>query len=251
MGEPNILLRALIKEAGFSHAGLASRVNARGPNLRYDHTAVARWIRDHAIPRSGVPQLICDILGERLGRDLTPRDIGMEPKSALRLDEFSPDRLVRRTIARWSNDSTERKASDPRILQGIAALTPIVEWEGTFKVPAPVRADGRSVGVTDVEILRIARDHFERMYRQVGGVVVWPRLVRFLSDHAAALLRGSYSEDTGKKLHRAVGGLVALAGVCAYDADRHGVAQRYYLDALGMAKTSGDRAFGTYVIPRR
>lgn len=248
MGEPNILLKALIKEAGFSHAGLASRVNARGGGLRYDHTAIARWIRDHAIPRGSVPDLICDILGERLGRTLSPRDIGMEPTSAPRLDEFSPERLARRATARWGNDSPEHTASNPRLLQGVAALAPIIEWESHFDEPLTTCGDGRAVGTGDIEMLRTARDHFEQMYRQVGGVAVWPRLVQFLNNHAAPRLRSSYSKDAGRTIQRAAGGLVALAGVCAYDADRQGVAQRYYLDALGMAKTSADRAFGVYVI---
>jgi hypothetical protein len=49
-------------------------------------------------------------------------------------------------------------------------------------------------------------------------------------------------------LFRAVGGLAALAGICAYDADSQGIAQRYYFQALRMAKASGDRGFGGYVI---
>ncbi|MGH2602718.1 MAG: transcriptional regulator, partial [Dehalococcoidia bacterium] len=234
--------------AGFSHAGLASRINARSGNLRYDHTAVARWVRDHAIPRGDVPALICDILGERLGRTLAPRDIGMDLTSESRLDEFSPERLAHRATARWSNDSPNHATDEPRLLRGVAALAPIVEWETCFEEALPSHDQGPAVDAGDIEMLRTARDHFELMYRQVGGLAVWPRLVQFLNDHAGPRLRGRYSEEIGKRLHRAAGGLVALAGVCVYDADRHGVAQRYYLDALGMAKTSGDRAFGTYVL---
>jgi hypothetical protein len=46
----------------------------------------------------------------------------------------------------------------------------------------------------------------------------------------------------------ASGGLTALAGICAYDADLQGVAQRYFFHALRMAKASGDRGFGGYVV---
>lgn len=51
-----------------------------------------------------------------------------------------------------------------------------------------------------------------------------------------------------QELHRAVGGLVAIAGICAYDSDAQGLAQRYFHQALRLAKASGDRAFGGYVI---
>jgi hypothetical protein len=39
-----------------------------------------------------------------------------------------------------------------------------------------------------------------------------------------------------------------MAGICAYDDDRHAVAQRYMFDALRLAKASGDRRCGAYVV---
>jgi hypothetical protein len=72
--------------------------------------------------------------------------------------------------------------------------------------------------------------------------------VAFLNDSAAPLLKGSYDDGTGRQLYRAVGGLTALAGICAYDADLQGVAQRYFFHSLRMAKASGDRGFGGYVV---
>jgi hypothetical protein len=41
---------------------------------------------------------------------------------------------------------------------------------------------------------------------------------------------------------------VSIAGICAYDADAQGFAQSYFHQALRLAKASGDRAFGAYVI---
>ena len=62
MREPNILLDALIDEAGMSHDGFASRVNQaglrHGLDLFYDHASVRRWIRDATVPRGRVPELI-------------------------------------------------------------------------------------------------------------------------------------------------------------------------------------------------
>jgi tetratricopeptide (TPR) repeat protein len=86
------------------------------------------------------------------------------------------------------------------------------------------------------------------MYREAGGIPVRPRVVEFLALHAAPLVKGSYDDGSGRELFRAVGSLAALAGICAYDADLQGVAQRYYFQALRMAKASGDCGFGGYVI---
>jgi hypothetical protein len=74
------------------------------------------------------------------------------------------------------------------------------------------------------------------------------RIVGFLNSETAPLLRGSYSDVTGRALHRAVGGLVAIAGICSYDSNAQGLAQRYFHQALRLAKASGDRSFGGYVI---
>ncbi|GAA3216104.1 hypothetical protein GCM10020216_023670 [Nonomuraea helvata] len=52
----------------------------------------------------------------------------------------------------------------------------------------------------------------------------------------------------GRQLFRAAGGLVALAGICAYDSGRQALSQRYLFHALRMAKASDNLAFGGYVI---
>lgn len=97
-------------------------------------------------------------------------------------------------------------------------------------------------------MLRSARDHYEQMYRKTGGIATRSRIVRFLNAEAAPLLRGGHSDALGRSLHRATAGLVAVAGICAYDSDAHGLAQRYFHQALRLAKSSGDRGLGGYVI---
>ncbi|MGA2831212.1 MAG: hypothetical protein ABSF03_34460, partial [Streptosporangiaceae bacterium] len=93
MQEPNFLLDALIDEAGMSHDGLAARVNRRGARLGltllYDHASVRRWIRDRTVPRGRVPELICEVLSERVGRSLCLADIGMGQGAGHLPDETS------------------------------------------------------------------------------------------------------------------------------------------------------------------
>jgi hypothetical protein len=86
------------------------------------------------------------------------------------------------------------------------------------------------------------------MYRVAGGIPARARITDFLAVQVAPLIKGTYDDAIGRELFRAVGGLAALAGICAYDADLQGTAQRYYFKALRMAKASGDRGFGGYVI---
>ncbi|MGP3927516.1 transcriptional regulator [Streptomyces sp. 8N616] len=250
--EPNTLLDAVLDEAGISHAGLAAHINeagrARGMKLRYEHTAVARWLKGQR-PRGRVPDLICEVLGERLHRALTLDDVGLGTPGTGPMPTTPLSGFVERATALWRSDEQQR----PHIvaapaLTGTPAVIPVWEWENPPE-DSDVSRDGQTrVSMADIEMLRAARAHYEQMYRKAGGIATRARIVRFLNSETAPLLRGSYPDATGRQLHRATGGLVAVAGICAYDSDAHGLAQRYFHQALRLAKASGDRGLGAYVI---
>ncbi len=252
MREPNILLDAIIDEAGMSHGGLAAWVNQLGKRdglgLLYDHASVRRWIRDGTIPRGRAPELICEVLSIRLSRTVMLADIGMDRGNGPAGDG-SLAKIVDQAAALWRSDYKQAAAlRDAVPVHGSAAIAPVFEWENPPDDLDVARHEGRRVDASQVRALRAARTRYERMYREAGGIPVRPRVVALLNDRAAPLMKGSYDDATGRELHRAVGGLTALAGICAYDADLQGVAQRYFFHALRMAKTSGDRGFGGYVV---
>lgn len=251
--QPNTLLDAILDEAGISHAGLAAHVNqagrARGLALRYEHTAVARWLKGQR-PRGQVPDLICEVLSARLQRPVTLDDIGLgvpgEPSSA---HTGSLSGFVERATALWRSDEQRR----PHVLgatavTGTPAVMPVWEWENPPEDIDVSRGGRHQVTRADLEMLRAARAHYEQMYRKAGGIATRGRIVGFLNAEAAPLLRGGYTDELGRQLHRATSALVAVAGICAYDSDAHGLAQRYFHQALRLAKASGDRGLGAYVI---
>ncbi|MBT2442740.1 transcriptional regulator [Streptomyces sp. ISL-36] len=251
--QPNTLLDALLDEAGVSHAGLAAHVNqagrSRGLALRYEHTAVARWLKGQR-PRGQVPDLICEVLAARLHRAVTLDDIGLGVPGVGAAPPGSPlSGFVERATALWRSDEQQR----PHILgaqavTGTPAVMPVWEWENPPE-DSDVSRDGRTrVSPADITMLRAARAHYEQMYRKAGGIATRTRIVGFLNAETAPLLRGAYSDSLGRRLHRATGGLVAVAGICAYDSDAHGLAQRYFHQALRLAKASGDRGLGAYVV---
>ncbi|WP_309054066.1 transcriptional regulator [Streptomyces sp.] len=251
--QPNTLLDALLDEAGVSNAGLAARVNragrARGLALRYEHTAVARWLKGQR-PRGQVPDLICEVLAARLGRPVTLDDIGLGvPGGPLPAPGSPLCGFVERAAALWRSDEQQRPhIVAAQAVTGTPAVMPVWEWENPPE-DVDVSREGRTtVSAADIVTLSAARSHYEQMYRKAGGIATRGRIVGFLTAEAAPLLRGSYGDALGRRLHRATGGLVAVAGICAYDADAHGLAQRYFHQALRLAKASGDRAFGAYVI---
>ncbi|GAA0473700.1 MULTISPECIES: hypothetical protein [Streptomyces] len=250
--EPNTLLDAILDEAGISHAGLAVHINQlgrrRGLTLRYEHTAVARWLKGQR-PRGQVPDLICEILSERLHRPVSLDDIGLSRPGTRRAADTPLSGFVERATALWRSDEQQRPhvLSAPA-LTGTSAVMPVWEWENPPEDSDVSRSGLTRVSMADIEMLRSARTHYEQMYRKAGGVATRSRIVGFLNTEAAPLLRGSYTDATGRQLHRATGGLVAVAGICAYDSDAFGLAQRYFHQALRLAKASGDRGLGAYII---
>lgn len=255
MAEPNILLDALIAEAGFSHAGFAARINEhgrrRGIDLHYDHASVARWVRDHGVPRGDVPEMMCEVISARLGRVVTLSAAGLDRRGADRAADVPLAQVVDQAAALWRSDVKRAATSGTGriVLGGPDAIAPVFEWENPPDEQDVSSGRGhRLVTAADVLMVRAARATYEEMYRRVGGVPVRPRVTEFLNGQVAPLLRESYDDSTGRQLMRAAGGVVAIAGVCLYDTDRQAAAQRYFFDALRLAKASGDRGFGGYIV---
>lgn len=250
--EPNTLLDALLDEAGMSRVGLAARVNdaarARGKTARYDHSSVIRWLKGQR-PRGIIPDLICEILAARLSRPLALEEIGMGKADAPQPTSTPLAGAIDRFTALWRGDFQRRPdLQTAPVITGLPAVGPVWEWENPPDDTDVSRTGTPRIGLSDVTVLCHARGHYEQMYRKAGGVTTRGRVLQFLNTETAPLLRGAYTDSTGRELHRAVGGLVAVAGICSYDSDAQGLAQRYFHQALRLAKASGDRAFGGYVI---
>lgn len=104
------------------------------------------------------------------------------------------------------------------------------------------------------QILRVgkltdARLHFEKMYRNAGGLVTRVRLEQYLARHSSPLIAMNFGSDaTGTEHQRAIGALIALTGVCAYDSEDWTAANSYFLQALNIAQALGDRSFQGYVL---
>jgi tetratricopeptide (TPR) repeat protein len=65
---------------------------------------------------------------------------------------------------------------------------------------------------------------------------------------AAPLLLGSYSDEVGRALFGASAELTRLAGWMAFDTGQQEAAQRYYIQALRLARAAADVPLGGYVL---
>lgn len=269
---PNEKLGAVLALAGISNAGLARRVNdlgaQRGLTLRYDKTSVARWVSKGMVPQGAAPHLIAAAIGQKLGRPVPLHEIGLadaDPAPEVGL-AFPRDvgQAVRTATELYRLDLAGRRAGSGGIWQSLAGsfavsayATPASRWLITPADSSVARevnpADGSGaplkVGHSDVQKLREAAEDARRWDSKYGGGDWRSSMVpECLRVEAAPLLLGSYSDDVGRSLFGAAAELTRLAGWMAFDTGQQEAAQRYYIQALRLARAAADVPLGGYVL---
>ncbi|OKI00331.1 MFS transporter [Streptomyces sp. CB02923] len=284
---PNEKLGTVLALAGISNAGLARRVNdlgaQRGLTLRYDKTSVARWVSKGMVPQGAAPHLIAAAIAGKLGRPVPlheigladadpapevglafPRDVGAAVRSATEL--YRLDLAGRRggggiwqslagsfsvsayatPASRWlispADSSVAREAPDLREVRDGNGSTGKDGASGADTAP-------QHVGHSDVTKLREAAEDARRWDSKYGGGDWRSSMVpECLRVDAAPLLLASYSDEVGRALFGATSELTRLAGWMAFDTGQQEAAQRYYIQALRLARAAADVPLGGYVL---
>ncbi|MFD9006431.1 regulator [Streptomyces sp. NPDC059582] len=257
-----------------------------GLDLRYDKTSVTRWLRGQQ-PRGATPALIAEVFTRRLGRRLSAQDLGLDACAPVYAGlEFAgtPEEAIDIVSGLWRKDSGShaelRKIAftpaglvvpsrdwligraDERVARGEPAAR--VPAQGPAPVPAQLSVQARSavprqrgqaergigqrVTGGDIAALRSVGELFRTLDDAYGGGHARQALVRYLEHECEPMLRGTYGEQTGRRLFAAAADLTRLAGWTSYDIAAHGLAQRYFVQALRLAQAAGDRAYGSYVL---
>ncbi|MGX1269526.1 regulator [Streptomyces phaeoluteigriseus] len=107
---------------------------------------------------------------------------------------------------------------------------------------------GQRVTGGDISALRSVGELFRTLDNMYGGGHARQALVRYLEHECEPMLRGTYGEQTGRRLFGAAADLTRLAGWTSFDIAAHGLAQRYFVQALRLSQAAGDRAYGSYVL---
>ncbi|MEU3950616.1 MFS transporter [Streptomyces sp. NPDC029526] len=269
---PNEKLGAVLALAGISNAGLARRVNdlgaQRGLTLRYDKTSVARWVSKGMVPQGAAPHLIAAAIGQKLGRPVPLHEIGLadaDPAPEVGL-AFPRDvgQAVKSATDLYRLDLAGRRAGSGGIWQSLAGsfavsayATPASRWlitpadSSVAREASPAENAGApiKVGHSDVQKLREAAEDARRWDSKYGGGDWRSSMVpECLRVEAAPLLLGSYSDDVGRALFGASAELTRLAGWMAFDTGQQEAAQRYYIQALRLARAAADVPLGGYVL---
>ncbi|MFJ2636020.1 hypothetical protein ACIO6U_29275 [Streptomyces sp. NPDC087422] len=205
---------------------------------------IASWENGHSQPDDFYGPLLCDALGvtgTELG--LRPSAVDGEPQLLEARYPPTPDAAVSAVDRLWRADLNGYEpllTSEPsEHAWSDASLRWLVAPE-----PAPTQAADRAgsrVGLADVAMVKATSDTFASLDDQFGGEHARHAVIQYLSRDVAPLLGGRYTEGVGRALFSTVAEATLLAGWMSYDACLHGLAQRYFLQALRFAQDGGDR----------
>ncbi|MFD0000762.1 hypothetical protein [Nocardia sp. NPDC127526] len=252
--ERNTALADLITEAGISWAGLAKRINDLGADegkaLRYDYTAVHRWVNLGQKPRGITPTLICRVLSERLnGRRIRPADIGMEGFESLASRGLQyphdPESSLE-TIRDLGAAYTSGQFSAPFILAALAA--PSRDWLLAMFEEVSSDRGPRAIGMHQVAGIRNMFSLFQEMDVMRGGGHARTALISYMNTTVIPLIRREHEPDVQKALYDAAAEQAYLIGWMAYDDGEHGLAQRYLIQALRLSQAAENPILGAHVL---
>ncbi|WP_406009381.1 regulator [Streptomyces sp. NBC_00637] len=146
-----------------------------------------------------------------------------------------------------------RPAPSQQPSSGPPVVAPALVLPGQTAVPRQrgqggERGLGQRVTGGDISALRSVGELFRTLDDRYGGGHARQALVRYLEHECEPMLRGVYGEQTGRRLFGAAADLTRLAGWTSFDIAAHGLAQRYFVQALRLSQAAGDRAYGSFVL---
>jgi tetratricopeptide (TPR) repeat protein len=253
----NERLSAIIKACGWSYDACARaiRVVAKEsgddlPSLHRSH--VAHWISG-VRPSGLTPQYLVEAASRRLGRQVTLSDLGLDDSDGGETAQADLDweRDPVADLVTVGRADLERRDFAKTALYSLAALAvPLDDWQEIAERGKRARTRyGAMVGKGEVEAVRHMTATFSQADERYGGGHARLAMVAYLTSDVAGYLRGSFtSDDDRRALFSAAAELTYLVGWKAFDSAQHGVAQRYYLNALRLANEADDGPLGGFIL---
>jgi hypothetical protein len=252
--EPNSRLAEVMRRADCSNTSLAARVRVvaeeNGTPLKCTHVDVRRWL-DGVVPRPATVRFIAAALSRKAGRRVSIDDIGMGGSAGPEILDSGLDYPAQGAEAGHRLlGLTRRELAQDVVALGAAVVpaawpSPVLSWLLSRPEPLPEHSSAQiRVGESDVQAVRTTAQLFMRMDFQFGGGHARAALAQYFAQDVCPLLDGRFTDRVGRQLFSAAAEVAQLLGWTAYDTGRHGLAQRYLIQALRLAQEANDRMMG-------
>ena len=249
-------LKAARLARGWSQSRLihALRQQAEDMGLRLPASAslktqVSRWENGHCTPDEFYRQLFQAVFGQ------SDVDLGLVDGAVGRLADLGLDfprtwsEGMSVVTAMWSDELSRRSLLRNSVFAAAAYGIPALRWMVSDPTEVPTQQAGRRVGVAAVDAIRAMTGSYRRLDNAHGAGGLRDQAVRYLDREVAPILKeASYDAVIGRELLRATAELTQLVGWMAYDETLHGLAQRYFIQALRLAEAGGDRVLGAEIL---
>jgi tetratricopeptide (TPR) repeat protein len=254
--EPNAQLIAVMDEAKVSNKGLAKRMKdaaaQRGISLGTTHVSVQRW-RDGSGIQPQTAALMADVLSAKLGRRITPGDLGFfdhtRPATPEPLGYPSTVPDVLSMLDGLAQERADTVVSEQLIVSDSDLSSAVLSW--MIARPDGIQSDRpaqQRVGMRDVRAIRDAAATFMQLDFKYGGGHGHKALRHYFRHEVLPLLSASYSEKVGTALFGAAAEVSQLLAWTAYDSGNHRLAHRYLTSTLRLSQVIDDRMFGARIL---
>ncbi|MGH3545946.1 MAG: hypothetical protein ACRDPW_08485 [Mycobacteriales bacterium] len=282
-GEPhagrNAVLAQVLQELGWSHSTLVAALSDVLGRGYVGRSTVSEWVNHSRVPRGPLPTVIAHLLSEAGGHELSIGDLWGDRATAAPLWSASLDGVgdqwgavgTADLIADWVGHAHGVHAEDRRnFLATWGRRLTTTAWSYVDNQAARDQAVHTLIGETEPSVMRAQINGYgerritEPMVAIYSGVVA--RLRRFDDHEGGSLINVAFVHRfltaIGRHLHagdaesdvvesgllRVWMQLCQIAGWMAYDAEQHGLAQRYFLSTLHAARALQDSAFGAHAL---
>lgn len=255
----NELLATRIAETGWSQPKVAAAVvrTAREAGVTelygISRSHIAMWIQG-TTPSGQAPHILCETLARKLGRPITPADIGLAPAQA-RDDgsDWSVDTLTMLgELGSEDLDMLHRRTMLAGSAYSLAGLTlPTAAWWTAAPAAAAQRqpVTPRPATQSDIDDIRHLTTFYSARDQQRGGASGRTALAGHLRDEAVPLLGSTFrTQQLRRDTYSAVAEMTYLAGWMAFDASHHRTAQRYLTAAARLAAEAGDGPLSAHIL---
>lgn len=265
----NLVLLELLQKLSWSQSRLARRLNEVLGAGYVSRSTVAEWVNQERVPRDPVPTVVAHVLSEELGRTVTLDELwkGRAKRSQLWLSAFDG------MTGPWCHSGTVRalecwQEHGETVLDfshrtffpvwGEALVGPTLSYLEHPATPLQLvqyrnwARDGRMITASMTSIASLVVERMHRLDDTEGGSLENLRFVHqyFLSIGEQIRSGDAVDSTVLGKLFRVWMSLCQVAGWMAYDAEEHGLAQRYFYSGLRAAHSIRDRTYGAYLLAR-
>lgn len=251
----NEQLASLLDEAGWTPRALSAEINKLFGAGTVSATAPYHWRDAGGVPRAPLPALAAYALSRHLGRTIEPSRLW--PAGAV----SDPGNTLLATTGidlPWNPHSTNRIAQE-WIMAGLTDRRTFLAVSGTALAsavwaylanPGPVGTLATAANTNSQLITQIEESipRLQRLDDATGGAANLNYVGVQLRAVCLVLTEGRHDTSTTRRLLIALADFGQLAGWMAFDANRHGLAQRYLFTALRAAHDAGYTAMAGHIL---